>query len=139
MILPGAQALLGFQFIAMMSQQFTKLPDSSKLAHISSLAAIALATMMLMTPAAYHRIVENGESTERFRRFATRTILLAMVPLALGLCGDFFVVVRIVTDSAPLSGFASGLMLLMFLGGWFGLTGFVRLQHDRLQVQVART
>lgn len=138
-VLPGAQALLGFQFIAILSQTFSKLPESSKLMHIGSLAAIALTTMMLMTPPAYHRIVENGESTERFKRFATRVILLAMVPLALGLSGDFFVVLRIVTESVPLSVFSAALMLLMFLGGWFGLTGFIRLQHDRLQVQIART
>src|SRR5947209_10666573 len=72
MVLPGAQALLGFQFIVILTNSFDQLPAQAKLVHVGSLAAIALSIILLMTPAAYHRIVEEGEDTERFHRFATR-------------------------------------------------------------------
>src|SRR4029078_12967774 len=92
-VLPGAQALLGFQFAGILMESFDKLPASSKYVHLASLALIALSTILLVTPAAYHRIVERGKETERFRRFASRMLLAAMVPLALGISSEFFVVV----------------------------------------------
>ena len=129
-ILPGAQALLGFQFIAMLAESFAKLPQSSKLLHIGSLSAVALATILLMTPTAYHRIVENGEATEPFYRVASRLVIGSLVPLAVGLCGDFFVVLLKASESKPLAIGASLGMLALFLGGWFGLPFFQRQRRQ---------
>ncbi|MFY9571600.1 MAG: DUF6328 family protein, partial [Blastocatellia bacterium] len=125
-VLPGAQALLGFQLVAILTDGFEKLPELSKYVHLASLFMVAATIVLLMTPAAYHRIVERGEETENFHRFASRVLLAAMVPLALGVCGDFFVVVLKITDSTELavSGFA--LMLTLFYGLWFGLTVYWR-------------
>lgn len=128
-VLPGAQALLGFQFIGMLSEGFDKLPASSKYIHIACLALVALCVILLMTPAAYHRIVEEGEETEHFHRFASRIIIAAMVPLALGLSGDFFVVLRKVTGTIKASAVISGLMLVFFYGLWFGFTLYRRTQR----------
>ena len=66
---------------------FAKLPTSSQYVHFTSLGCIALSTILLLTPAAYHRIVEEGEDTEHFHRFASRIVLAATVPLALGIAG----------------------------------------------------
>ena len=103
MVLPGAQALLGFQFVTMLLDEFDRLPESSKQIHLASLLATALSTVLLMTPAAHHRIVEQGANTEAFHQLAGRFLILAMVPLALGMAGDFFVAVRKVSNSVPLA------------------------------------
>jgi hypothetical protein len=121
-VLPGAQALLGFQLVTTLMEAFEKLPVSSKYVHLASLTLIALTVIILMMPAAYHRIVERGEETEHFHRFASRAIVAAMVPLALGMCGDFFVVARKITGSATFAIIAAILMLLFFYGLWFGFT-----------------
>ncbi len=97
--LPGAQALLGFQFAIFLADRFDRLPSSLKSLHLASLSFILIATILLMTPAAYHRIMEEGENTERFHRFAGRMLLASLATLALRITGDFFVVVRYVTDS----------------------------------------
>lgn len=52
LVIPGAQALLGFQLIAMLTDQSDKLPASMKYLHLASLAAIAISTVLLMAPAA---------------------------------------------------------------------------------------
>ena len=127
-IIPGAQALLGFQFVAILMDGFDKLPASSQYVHIASLALMGIAMVLLMTPAAYHRIVENGEDTPRFYTFASRIILWSMVPLAAGLTGDFFVVVRRVTGSATLGLAISLPALLLCYAAWFGYT-LSRRQH----------
>jgi hypothetical protein len=128
-VLPGAQALLGFQFVAVLTESFTQLPAGAKYVHLLSLLMVALTIVLLMTPAAYHRIVERGEETEHFHRFASRFIVAAMVPLALGLSGDIYVVVRKVTDSQVLSIVAGLVALAMFWELWFGLTLYRRTQR----------
>ena len=128
-VLPGAQALLGFQFTTILMESFEKLPTFLKYAHLASLAMIALAVILLMTPAAYHRIVEYGEETQHFHRFATQMVLAAMIPLALGIVGDLFVVMEKITQSHSASLTAAGLMLTFFYGFWFGFTVFRRGQQ----------
>jgi cytochrome bd-type quinol oxidase subunit 2 len=130
-VLPGAQALLGFQFAALLVEGFEKLPQSSKYVHFASLSLIALAIILMMTPAAYHRLVEQGEDTEHFHRFASRTMLASMIPLALGITGDFFVVARKITESDGLSVGLSALALIIFYGLWFGFTLYRK--HARTQ------
>jgi Family of unknown function (DUF6328) len=121
-VLPGAQALLGFQFATILLEAFDKLPLSSKYIHMISLALMALSVILLMTPAAYHRIVEHGEDTEHFHSVASRLLLASMLTLPIGICGDLFVVVRKVTDDSPLSAVSSFFALAVFYGLWFGFT-----------------
>ena len=129
-VLPGAQTMLGFQFITFLMESFDKLPDSSRYIHFASLAMVALSIVLLMTPAAYHRIVERGEETSHFHRFASRVLLAAMVPLALGLSGDFFIVTRKVTESTALAAGLALALLALFYGLWFGVTAYRRGQRQ---------
>src|SRR5207248_9848517 len=62
-VLPGAQALFGFQLAIVLTQAFENLPDRSRLVHAISIGLVALAIMLLMAPAAYHRIVYGGEDS----------------------------------------------------------------------------
>ena len=118
--LPGAQALLGFQLIAVLTSGFDKLPLLTRISHLVSLTLIALSTILLMTPAAYHRMVHEGEDTEEFYGFAHRMVLGAMVPLALGLSVELYVVAQDVLHSVA-RGAACAFLCFVVLGGlWFG-------------------
>ncbi|HEX8131301.1 MAG TPA: DUF6328 family protein [Pyrinomonadaceae bacterium] len=128
-VLPGAQALLGFQFVTILMESFDKLPTSSKYAHLASLSCVALSIVLLMTPAAYHRIVERGEQTEHFYRVASRILVAAMIPLALGINGSFYVVLRKATNSVMFSLVAAALGLVFFYSLWFGFTTYRRRQR----------
>ena len=92
-IIPGNQALLGFQFAVILQRGFSQLPRWVKWVHLVSLSLIAVSTILLLTPAAYHRIVEHGEETEGFYFLAHAMVLSSLPLLATGVCGDFFVVV----------------------------------------------
>jgi DMSO reductase anchor subunit len=129
-VLPGAQALLGFQFIAVLTESFEQLPAGAKYVHLASLGLISLTVVLLMTPAAYHRIVERGEDTERFHSFATKFVIASLVPLALGLSGEVYVVVRKVTDSQVVSVVSALVALAVFWELWFGLTLYRRTQRQ---------
>jgi DMSO reductase anchor subunit len=129
-VLPGSQALLGFQLIVVLTESFEKLPSLSKYVHLAALGLNALAIVLLMTPAAYHRIVERGEETEHFHRFASKILVAALVPLALGMAGDVYVVVQKVTDSQLVSVVSALVILAIFWELWFGLPLYRRTQRE---------
>jgi hypothetical protein len=126
MVLPGAQALIGFQFIVVLADTFDGLPQSLKILHLASLFSVAFCTVLLIAPAAYHRIVCHGEDSEDLLQFASAFILAAMVPLAFGLSGDFLIVTWMVTRSMPVALAASAAMLALLLGFWFGYMWWLR-------------
>ncbi len=98
-ILPGAQALLGFQLAVVMTEAFASLHAVPKIVHGIALLCIALSTVLLMAPAAYHRIVYDGDASRDFLRIGSRFLLAATGTLALGVAADAHVVISKLTDS----------------------------------------
>lgn len=129
-VLPGSQALLGFQFIVILSEGFDKLTSVSKYVHLAALGLNALAIVLLITPAAYHRMVERGEETEHFHRFASKVLVAALVPLALAMSADVYVVVQKVTESLLISVVSALVILAIFWELWFGLPLYRRTQRE---------
>jgi len=126
MALPGAQAFLGFQFAIVFAQGFEHLPRTWQGIHFASLLATTVATVLLITPAAYHRIHEAGEDTEHFHKVAGRLLLIAFVFLGPGMAGDLFLVIAKVTQAPGAAGATAELLLLAFYGLWFGLSAWRR-------------
>jgi ketosteroid isomerase-like protein len=65
-IIPGGQSLLGFQFVYTFTRSFKELPLSIQYLHAAGLCAVALSVLLLMTPAALHRIAFHGEDDASF-------------------------------------------------------------------------
>ena len=129
-VLPGSQALLGFQFVVILTESFDKLTPLSKYIHLAALGLNALTIVLLITPAAYHRMVERGEETEHFHHFASKVLVAALVPLALALAADVYVVVQKVTESQLVSVVSALVILAVFWELWFGLTLYRRTQRQ---------
>jgi fumarate reductase subunit D len=132
-VLPGAQALFGFQLAITLMDAYERLPQSSKIVHLAAIGSIALTIIFLMAPAAYHRIVEHGEDTERFHRFASWMVMLAMAALPLGFAGDVFVVVRKQTESARAGAAAAAATVAFFYGLWFAVMAVLRVRRRATQ------
>src|SRR6202790_4715841 len=77
-IIPGNQALLGFQFAVVLQRGFGEPAPWLQWVHLGSLSLLAVSTVLLLTPAAYHRIVEHGEDTEGFCRIANVLVVSSM-------------------------------------------------------------
>ena len=120
-ILPGVQALLGFQLFAMLSRSFETLPQADKDVHVLGLGALALSMILLMAPAAYHRIVTGGEATEDVLTFSHYALLGSMVPLAVGLGAGFYVALTRVTGGPFWPAVAAVVSVLVMLAMWFAL------------------
>jgi hypothetical protein len=76
-VLPGAQALLGFQLAVVLTEAFAGLVPLSKTVHGAALGCVALCTILLMAPAAYHRIVYEGDASIQFLAIGSRFLLAA--------------------------------------------------------------
>jgi hypothetical protein len=92
-IIPGAQALFGFQFIAMLTAGFDRLPQSAKIVHAVALLLIAVDVILLMTPAALHRLSFAGEDSDLFFRIGSGFVIASPAFLAGGIALEFYVVV----------------------------------------------
>lgn len=128
-VLPGVQALLGFQLIVVLTESFATLPETSVLVHLGALAAIAISAVLLIAPAAHHRIVFGGEEAEEFLPIASAYLLGATVFLALGMTADSYVIVAKVLES-PHSGLAAAAVTaVVCLGLWHVWPLTVRKKH----------
>jgi hypothetical protein len=95
MVLPGVQALFGFQLIAIFNQGFDeKLSSAEQVVHLAATMLSALAMASAMAPAALHRMAETREVSEQFVSRASRLLLLAMLQLAVGVLLDAYLVAR---------------------------------------------
>jgi hypothetical protein len=118
-VLPGAQALLGFQLVIVLNSTFEKLPETSRLIHGVALIAVALAVILLITPAALHRIVWAGEENEALLTTGGSLTILALLPLSIGMAGDAYVVLERITGMTGGSAIAAAIVLLVLLAFWF--------------------
>jgi hypothetical protein len=86
-IIPGVQAMLGFQLTVTFTQAFAELEPATKIVHASALCFIELA-VLLMAPASIHRIAFSGEDDPTFLKIGSVFVVAAPLPLALGIALD---------------------------------------------------
>jgi hypothetical protein len=121
MVLPGIQALFGFQLIAVFNRPFFDLGGLDRMLHLSSLILVAVAIGLIMAPAAYHRIAESGRVSSRWVKLATRCIASAMAPLMIAISIDIYIVSKMIVDSTAIA-VALGILSACFLGWlWFAI------------------
>jgi hypothetical protein len=131
-IIPGCQALLGFQLIAMLTQTFDELPMDAKIMHATGLCCVTIATILLMTPAALHRQAFRGNDSEQFLRLGSAFVVAASLPLALGIAADVYVVFLKITHSIALALAAGLTLLLAMLLLWYLYPMWLRAHPLRL-------
>jgi hypothetical protein len=118
MVLPGIQALFGFQLIAVFSERFTELSDFHQELHFVAISLVVVAIALLMTPAAYHRHQESCEVTHTFVVVCTRLLLIGMAPLAVALSLDFYLIGQLIHETWWAQGLAWGLFAVLVFLWW---------------------
>jgi hypothetical protein len=120
MVLPGIQALFGFQLIAVFSNTFSQtLSLTEQRMHLAALGLVAIAAALVMTPASIHRHIGAREVTDRFISISTRLLVIAMYPLAVGISTDFYLIARIILQSTEIALILSLLLLAICSFFWF--------------------
>ena len=119
MVLPGIQAVFGFQLIAVFNNGFEQLTSPEKILHLCALVLVATAIALIMTPASYHRIAEKGIVSRRFVDIGSRLLALAMLPLMLGLSAEVFIVARLIIKDIGICTALAVSLLILFLSFWY--------------------
>lgn len=119
-ILPGLQALFGFQTIAVFNERFDDIAAYAKVCHLLGLAFVIVAVAMVMTPAVYYRALV-GKATTRMARTSSWMIRGALAPLAFGLALDMFTVIYVASGATGVSVLAGVATFLLLAGLWFVL------------------
>src|SRR2546423_1077641 len=130
-LLPGAQALLGFQLAVMLTEAFGELAFGSRIIHVSALCCTCLAVILLMAPAAFHRITFNGENTETFYRLGSALVLAAAAPLGGGIVGDLYVAVEKGLHEPTMAAIVAALAFAALLALWLIQPLFLRAKQRR--------
>ena len=117
-VLPGVQALLGFQLAVVLTEGFGRLPASAALTHLGALAAVAISAVLLIAPASHHRIVFGGEEAEEFLPIAGAYLLAATVFLAIGMAADSYVIVAKILNSQIWGVMAGVIIATLCLSLW---------------------
>lgn len=127
MVLPGIQALLGFQLVAVFSAGFKQeLTQLEQQLHFFAITLIVMAIAIIMTPAALHR-VSPREVSATFISLSTRLLLLSMMPLSASISIDFYVVGRVILGRSI--ALPAAALFLFFITLWFVLPRTKSLQR----------
>ena len=116
-IIPGVQVLFGFLLTVPFSSRFDELDSLGRGAFAGSLLAAALATIVFLTPAAYHR-VKGGDDRRRRIVFSVRAELGGMGLLAVAVVLAVFVVVRFIFGTTAGAVFAATVSATMAAMWW---------------------
>src|SRR6059058_1445903 len=82
MLIPGVQALFGFQLVIVFSQPFgSLLLPNERMWHLTAIACSVVTLILLFTPAMLHRQRESGWATQGFVNVSSKLMATAAVPL----------------------------------------------------------
>jgi Family of unknown function (DUF6328) len=101
---------------------------------------VTLSVVLLMAPAAYHRIASAGEDTPDMHRVGSVLVTAATVPLALGLACEVYVVIAKIAESSIAGRVAALLCGCALIGLWHVYplaAAFIRNRTDKPKPQVA--
>jgi hypothetical protein len=124
MVLPGIQALFGFQLVAIFSDRFERLDAGLQQLHLVAIALVTIAIALIMTPASYHRLAGGRDVSGSFVRISARLLVASMLPLATALCLEFYIVLGMAAPRSPAALLATA-MFALYLLLWFALPKLV--------------
>jgi hypothetical protein len=118
-VIPGVQTLLGFQLIAVFNQLFPKsMTHAMQCWHLGSMALTALAMILIMSPASYHRMASH-EVSETLVHMSSQFLMAGMFVLAASICIDFQLIATVILPEGPVPSILTGILFVIFIGQWF--------------------
>lgn len=111
-----------------LSEVVSSVPSPQYL-HLGATMLVAVATAMLVAPAAYHRRVEPESVSRQFVFLSTRLLRWSLIPLMFAVIADFYIVASVVTERSLASVVLSLMLLGVFLGLWYVVPSRAMTKH----------
>jgi Family of unknown function (DUF6328) len=127
--LPGVQVLFAFLLTVPFSQGFPDMSDFQRDLYYGILLTTAVASVMFIAPAAFHRLRWRDRDKEALLVTSTRLSIAGSVFLALSIAGAVFLIGDFMFGAGVAAGFTAAIAALL-AWFWFGLP-LVRQLRDR--------
>ena len=126
--LPGVQFLFAFLLIVPFSPQAPELSDFQRDVYLATLLAAAVATGLLIAPAAQHRVLFRQHDKEALLRRSNRSAFLGLTVLALAIVGAVLLVTDVLFD-LTLAWLTAGAVAVFLLWWWIAVPYWLRSHH----------
>ena len=128
--LPGVQFLFAFLLIVPFQQKVDQITDFQRGVYYVALAAAALATALLIAPAAQHRVLFRQQDKENLLRRSNASALAGLLALGLAICSALLLVVDVLF-SPGLAWLTAGLLGLLLIVWWVAVPFWQRAQNTQ--------
>lgn len=128
--LPGVQFLFAFLLVVPFSQGVDELTAFQRDVYLVALLAAAVATALLIAPAAQHRVLFRQRDKEALLHRSNRSAVIGLVTLALAVCSALLLVVDVLFDRA-LAWTTAGVVAVLLAWWWLAVPLWHRSRSDR--------
>ncbi len=130
MVLPGIQALFGFQMIAVFNQRFAEIAMSDKLVHLAAIMFTVVSIGFLMGPAAYHRQSSPFGMPPELCQVGTVLVRLGMLTLMVAITLEIYLVTKVIMNSTTCSIATGAITFCVLATLWYLYPGSKRAHDD---------
>jgi hypothetical protein len=127
--LPGVQFLFAFLLIVPFSQNVDRMTDFQRDVYLVALVAAAIATALLIAPAAQHRVLFRQRDKEALLHRSNRSAFAGLVVLALAVCSALLLVVDVLFDRT-LAWTISGAVAAVLAWWWLAVPLWIRSRTE---------
>jgi hypothetical protein len=127
--LPGVQFLFAFLLVVPFQQRGADLTDFQRDVYFATLLAAAVATGLLIGPAAQHRVLFRQHDKEALLRRSNRSAFLGLTVLALAIVGAVLLVTDVVFDLTL--AWVTAVVVGLFLVWWWIAVPYWLRARDR--------
>src|SRR4051794_8476144 len=128
--LPGVQFLFAFLLVVPFQQKGSQVTDFQRGVYFVALAAAALATALLIAPAAQHRIQFRQQDKETLLRRSNRSAIAGLFALGLAICSALLLVVDVLF-SVTLAWITAVALAALLTWWWLAVPLWMRGHHEQ--------
>jgi archaellum biogenesis protein FlaJ (TadC family) len=128
--LPGVQFLFAFLLIVPFQQTRDQLTDFQRDLYFVALLAAAVATVLLIAPAAQHRILFRQKDKDKLLRRSNVYAIAGLIVLGLAICAAILLVVDVLFSLA-LAWVAAGAIAVMLAIAWVAIPFWRRSRSEQ--------
>jgi Flp pilus assembly protein TadB len=128
--LPGVQFLFAFLLIVPFQQTVDRIDDFQRDVHFVALLSAAIATALLIAPAAQHRVLFRQHDKENLLRRSSRSALVGLVVLALAISSAILLVVDVLFSRTQ-AWVTAGVVAALLMWWWVLLPFWLRSRNKQ--------
>ncbi len=128
-VLPGVQVLFAFLLTVPFTNQFRRITQEQEIVFFVTFLLTTVATILLISPSAYHRLRWRQRDKEQMLQTANRLAISGLAFLAAALTGAVFLLTDLLFASAAVVYFVTAAAAALVLWFWYGLA-LIRRAED---------